>query len=64
LQELLAPEIGVFYNMRWRKIAERYVLADVIESITGIDASLMRKQSVISRVSREGLIASASAAKK
>ena len=37
LQELLAPDIAIFYDRLWRRIGERSELADTIENITGIE---------------------------
>jgi hypothetical protein len=42
LQELLAPEIVVFYNRDWVEIGTRRDANELISSITGIEAEILR----------------------
>ncbi|KAI1387817.1 HET-domain-containing protein [Hypoxylon trugodes] len=44
LQELIGPRCLVFYDASWRRIGDRAGLADEISALTGIDASLLRRE--------------------
>lgn len=58
LQELLVPDNTVFYDRYWRRIANRSALAEIIESVTGIESEFLHGKN------RQDLIASASVARR
>ncbi|KAM5536706.1 hypothetical protein V8D89_009633, partial [Ganoderma adspersum] len=47
LQELLAPSVLIFLSRTWRMVGSKYTLASVVETVTGIDSSVLTfKQSL------------------
>ncbi|KAL7621711.1 hypothetical protein AAE478_009038 [Parahypoxylon ruwenzoriense] len=49
LQELIAPALLIFYDVRWNVVGTRYALREVISSITGISRAVLEGSAISAR---------------
>ncbi|EJF56691.1 HET-domain-containing protein, partial [Dichomitus squalens LYAD-421 SS1] len=51
LQELIAPQVVLFLSADWRALGSKSTLAAVIEDVTGVERTILRKQKALATVS-------------